>query len=224
MGISAALEYHEFRLLAREINFRARIYVALFGVAVNTSILFYIVRVGYALARSREADIRRIGRRILSKSPWAPKAKLVIVDGLETAAPGECVICLDGLASFSAEDAANQGLLRFPCQHIFHESCAVRWVYRDITCPMCRQPIGNLSKCERICCRPTIVGPIRCKTVTIDRSLKADACVAEECVIGDLTLEDNAHAGNSSLSDTCATAPQSAAVTRVDHGRCIVEV
>merc|ERR1711920_814643 len=45
------------------------------------------------------------------------------------------------------------GLLRLPCKHTFHASCANRWMARELSCPMCREPIGRLAKCTRICPR-----------------------------------------------------------------------
>ncbi|KAK8804389.1 hypothetical protein WA588_004603 [Blastocystis sp. NMH] len=47
----------------------------------------------------------------------------------------ECPICLK---SYAASDA----LLDLPCSHSFHQSCVLKWMEIDRTCPLCRQSVN----------------------------------------------------------------------------------
>jgi hypothetical protein len=93
-----------------------------------------------------------------------PQPQLVLCCKLETAAPGNCAICLERLAALSCEHALmpdpnktfyGRGLLRLPCKHTFHASCAEAWLHSKSTCPMCRQRCdsSDLGRCTRICLR-----------------------------------------------------------------------
>ncbi|KAL9243250.1 hypothetical protein vseg_017160 [Gypsophila vaccaria] len=58
------------------------------------------------------------------------------VDGLErvddVAGDGDCVVCLEELVSRKV------GLVKMPCQHVFHEDCIVEWLRNSHVCPLCR--------------------------------------------------------------------------------------
>lgn len=45
----------------------------------------------------------------------------------------ECCVCL------AAVPAARRKLL--PCGHTLHRGCAVRWLARSRSCPLCRRPV-----------------------------------------------------------------------------------
>lgn len=143
-----------------------RTLIAVCGISMATSLIFFLVH--YTVVQEAP-DIRRLARRIRRLSWWAPKAKIVLCDELLSVVSGECAICLDDLASLPASAAhapvargsrsiAAIGLLRLPCQHTFHGSCADRWMAREVSCPMCRKPIGNLGRCQRICLPPLASG------------------------------------------------------------------
>jgi E3 ubiquitin-protein ligase RNF115/126 len=52
---------------------------------------------------------------------------------------GECTICID-------EMHMGDEVLVLPCNHWFHEECAVLWLREHNTCPICRAPIeGSLA-------------------------------------------------------------------------------
>merc|ERR1711971_170945 len=99
----------------------------------------------------RHAAFRRLGRR-MKWFVFNPQPKVTLCDDLGAAAPGECVICLEELAGLPAEAAympargikvpccTGIGLLRLPCKHTFHASCAHKWMLREVNCPMCRKP------------------------------------------------------------------------------------
>jgi hypothetical protein len=110
---------------------------------------------------------RRSIRRLVHILKWCiqrpVQAKLVLCDDLAEEAPGECVICLEELASMpedmaratrATKDHSGLGLLRLPCGHTFHSSCADRWLARELGCPLCRRHVESPKKCSRICLTP----------------------------------------------------------------------
>jgi len=139
-----------------------RTLIAVCGISMATSLIFFLVH--YTMVQEA-ADVKRLARRVRRLSWWAPKAKVVLCDDFVSVVSGECAICLDELScipevaapelaargSRSSKSAPSAGLLRLPCKHTFHGSCADRWMAREISCPMCRKPIGNLGRCERFC-------------------------------------------------------------------------
>lgn len=50
-----------------------------------------------------------------------------------TDSTAECPVCLEALAS--------QRVLTLPCAHALHESCALAWLVRRHTCPVCRHAL-----------------------------------------------------------------------------------
>lgn len=136
------------------------IFLGVGGVALTMGSLSYLIFCYYL---QEMATTRRLFRRIRRLSWWAPEAKLQICEDLTVVAPGECAICLDTLANLPSTSACvpssgskalkNIGLLRLPCEHTFHGYCAERWIAREFNCPLCRQPIGNLGRCVRLCLR-----------------------------------------------------------------------
>eukprot|EP00927_Polykrikos_kofoidii_P019195 TRINITY_DN18947_c0_g1_i1.p1 TRINITY_DN18947_c0_g1~~TRINITY_DN18947_c0_g1_i1.p1 ORF type:complete len:245 (-),score=39.71 TRINITY_DN18947_c0_g1_i1:111-845(-) len=88
-----------------------------------------------------------------------------------------CSVCL---GNFAAEVGAGQlegesaePLLRFPCEHLFHESCIMGWLERQDTCPVCRTEIDGLQECVLLMDR-------RCHVLTEQRSLIQVAVVVDE--------------------------------------------
>ncbi|CAL1406530.1 unnamed protein product [Linum trigynum] len=64
------------------------------------------------------------------------------IEGLERveagAATGDCRICLEEMVGGSGDGGGTQELIRMPCAHLFHESCAVSWLKTSNFCPLCR--------------------------------------------------------------------------------------
>jgi hypothetical protein len=55
--------------------------------------------------------------------------------GGSSSADRGCVVCAD-------EFAVGDTVVRLPvCSHVFHERCALRWLERHNTCPMCRREL-----------------------------------------------------------------------------------
>lgn len=137
-----------------------RTLIAVAGIAMATSLVVFLVH--YSMVQEA-ADIRRMARKVKRFMWWEPTPKVLLCEDLEVVAPGECAICLEDLASLPASMAHeppsgskapnSYGVLRLPCQHAFHSSCAGRWLIREVNCPMCRKPVGSMSKCVRICLR-----------------------------------------------------------------------
>jgi len=49
----------------------------------------------------------------------------------------ECPIC------FESFGASEQVVLKAPCEHLFHEECLASWCKNHVTCPLCRQQVGD---------------------------------------------------------------------------------
>jgi len=136
-----------------------RTMIAISGISMAFSLVCFLLH--YVLLQEI-TELRRKARRLLKWSRWAAKAKVLVCDDLEEAAPGECAVCLDALATLpawaahmpppgaKAASVNRVGLLRLPCGHTFHGDCADRWMAREVNCPMCRGPIGSLSRCTRL--------------------------------------------------------------------------
>lgn len=45
-----------------------------------------------------------------------------------------CAVCLESLEN-------GQRARRLPCQHVYHDSCAVVWLVKADRCPICAQPV-----------------------------------------------------------------------------------
>jgi hypothetical protein len=54
----------------------------------------------------------------------------------------DCPICIESFYSSSSER-----LIYLPCnrKHIFHQSCIIEWLRRELECPLCRAPINNAA-------------------------------------------------------------------------------
>ncbi|KAG5177881.1 hypothetical protein JKP88DRAFT_331013 [Tribonema minus] len=52
-----------------------------------------------------------------------------------------CAVCLEDMAA-----AGGGMLMALPCDHVFHERCAVPWLLRHDTCPICK---ANVFETER---------------------------------------------------------------------------
>lgn len=147
-------------LMTHQVDHLVRTLIAVVGVATAISLLIFLV---HFTAVQEAAHIFRFCRKLQRWSRWAPKARLQVCDDLEKLAPGDCAICLDKLTGLpecfarappdeaKAIDVCARGLLRMPCGHIFHGSCADRWIVREVTCPMCRRSISGLGDCVRLC-------------------------------------------------------------------------
>lgn len=138
-----------------------RTVIAIAGIAMAFSLVFFLVHYMYM---QEGAAFRRLSNKVRMATWWAPKAPIVFCDDLAQMCPGECAICLEELAtleddaplaaSSSDKNESHVGLLKLPCEHVFHGYCAASWMAREVSCPLCRKSIGNLSKCQRICLRP----------------------------------------------------------------------
>lgn len=56
--------------------------------------------------------------------------ELIAEDGEVTG----CPICMETLS---------KGAVRTPCEHYFHEDCLATWCKNHLTCPMCREQVGD---------------------------------------------------------------------------------
>jgi len=136
-----------------------RTMIAISGISMAFSLVCFLL---HYVVLQEITELRRKARRLLKWSRWAAKAKVLVCDDLEEAAPGECAVCLDALATLpawaahmpppgaKAASVNRVGLLRLPCGHTFHGDCADRWMAREVICPMCRRPIVSLSRCTRL--------------------------------------------------------------------------
>ena len=57
--------------------------------------------------------------------------KIVPLDSLET-----CAICREPMY---------KNLYTFECEHVFHSHCALRWLDKSQTCPLCRRDESRQS-------------------------------------------------------------------------------
>jgi len=152
--------------------------VAVFGLSAAGAGWCFLFRQLALEVSSRRRDVQRVQRKIQAKTWWAPRATDVVLSRSDARlAPclgGDCAICLGSLvnshhtSSLSANAAAaadaggsapsskepapvdDEALLRLPCEHIFHDTCAAEWVLREDACPLCRRVVGNLGQCERL--------------------------------------------------------------------------
>lgn len=149
------------------------VWSTLFSLVVNGSIIAvdYSFEEGFSMQIflvhymyvQEGAAVRRFRRWLWIKMVGTPAAQLIECEDLAAACPGECAICLEPLVCLPEHLALSPargskvsrevGLLRLPCEHTFHGSCADGWMIREVTCPLCRAPIGSLKRCQRICLR-----------------------------------------------------------------------
>lgn len=154
-----------------------RLAVALAGLGMGFSMQIFLVHYMYV---QEGAAVRRFRRWLWIKMVGTPAAQLIECEDLAAACPGECAIydlenfhqgytpplgvsrleplvCLPEHLALSpargSKVSREVGLLRLPCEHTFHGSCADGWMIREVTCPLCRAPIGSLKRCQRICLR-----------------------------------------------------------------------
>jgi len=171
-----------------------RLTVALAGLAMGFSMQIFLAHYLYV---QEGATFRRLRRMVWIKVVGTPAAQLVECEDLAAACPGECAICLEPLMSLpehlalsparGSKASRQVGLLKLPCEHTFHASCADGWMVREVTCPLCRAPIGSLKRCHRICLsrgarRPSAEGGETPSTPSIhgDSSDFEDASVMDE--------------------------------------------
>lgn len=119
------------------------------------------VSICFAVSLLLRTDVPEMLWRLL-KGLRRSEPRCFVCDDLEAAAPGTCAICLDKLCELDPEIAKKPskgapmfgaGLLRLPCGHTFHGTCAENWFLRNETCPMCRDKRCELKLCTRICLR-----------------------------------------------------------------------
>lgn len=134
-----------------------RILLAVAGISMTSSLVYFLM---YNFYMQESDNFRRLARRSRKLFYFDPHAKLVIVDDFGNATSGSCAICLEDLAILPADvahappgckDLSGRGLLRLPCDHMFHGSCADRWLSQEFGCPICRLPCLNMRKCRRYC-------------------------------------------------------------------------
>jgi len=68
-----------------------------------------------------------------------------------------CPICMDNLLTTKSDDEAktaasvellgseSEGIMKTPCQHIYHENCLKEWMKKKLECPNCRKPLPELD-------------------------------------------------------------------------------
>lgn len=174
-----------------------RTLIAVAGMGMAFSLVSFLLH--YTVLQLSQ-DGRRMVRRVRKMSRWAPKAKLVYcadMDDLATRGPGECAICLDTLAEMEDDAACTHGLLKLPCGHLFHGSCADRWMTREVSCPMCRKPVGSLAHCERFVLRGA-GDDVADRSNELDKSSLQKIAIGEpaegapDCIITVGVVEDDA--------------------------------
>lgn len=172
----------------------------LFGVATDSSLLLLLLRWVVLLLGERRAELQRLGRRLWAAC-WAPRARALLFQDLEAAAPDLCAICLEALAlpgpageqapppaagrscgagvgpAAVAASAPAGLLLRLPCGHTFHAHCGEQWLEREATCPLCRRPAGGLGGGARPRPGPTAAagGALRNAAAGADREASGTA-------------------------------------------------
>eukprot|EP00913_Durusdinium_trenchii_P021643 g20337.t1 len=156
MAIEYALDQAVYTLIGAVDHF-VRLAVAMTGLAMGFSMQIFLVHYIHA---QEGASLRRWRRVVWTKMAGVPNAQLVECNDLAAACPGDCAICLEPLVALpelqlSVEVGVPRevGLLKLPCEHTYHASCADGWMMREVTCPLCRAPIGSLKRCQRICLR-----------------------------------------------------------------------
>ena len=61
--------------------------------------------------------------------------------------PKQCAVCLEELDAKQPsllETGLKPRIVVLPCCHVFHHGCAIRWNARNMNCPTCRTPLGQL--------------------------------------------------------------------------------
>jgi hypothetical protein len=127
------------------------------GISMTSSLVYFLLCNFYL---QESGNVFRLVRRMQKMSALEPHAKLVTVHDFGMAPTGDCAICLEDLALLPADrayappgckDLSGRGLLRLPCDHMFHGSCADRWLNREFGCPVCRVACLKMHKCTRYC-------------------------------------------------------------------------
>lgn len=63
------------------------------------------------------------------------------VDGYEEEElEGDCCICWEELNEEPNEKGKKE-VCRVKCGHVYHKSCILAWVRRNLSCPLCRRKI-----------------------------------------------------------------------------------
>ncbi|PRQ36204.1 putative transcription factor C2H2 family [Rosa chinensis] len=106
--------------------------------------LFRIRRVGIDRPITDEIDARvarELAEEALLGKPSTKPATKSAIEGLERVRVDKlCGICMDDFEDGLIATIAT----RFPCLHIFHGHCILRWLETDHKCPLCRYPLLNL--------------------------------------------------------------------------------
>jgi len=149
-GISAT-----FLFTGHHSNKQASLVLPLWTYCEQVMLVAVFLSIFVGLLASRRTPLEAAGASVVSiavvthASEPMPSLKKVEVkeraEGLVFCAKGDCAICLQALANLSVEEAATTGLLRLPCGHTFHGTCADHWLAARSTCPMCRQPMPGLG-------------------------------------------------------------------------------
>lgn len=101
-----------------------------------------------------EVERRKLAalRKVLIPYNWPPKGVEANRDGavhndvsVHTGGESECCLCLDAYH-------AGVGVVQLQCGHVFHHSCAFRWLveaqaFKARTCPLCKaNPLATQSR------------------------------------------------------------------------------
>jgi len=146
---------------------------AVLGLSTATGLFCALLHLAFADCLGAFKDAAHLHRRLWRRSPWGPRPKEVVVRAdVELSSAGECAICLGALGAAPATDPEPCGssticagtnsrwLLELPCKHSFHEACVLRWIDRELSCPLCRFPVRDISKCTRLCFGEVVLAPV----------------------------------------------------------------
>mmetsp|Transcript_72454 Transcript_72454/g.119927 ORF Transcript_72454/g.119927 Transcript_72454/m.119927 type:complete len:633 (+) Transcript_72454:100-1998(+) len=121
-----------------------------FAGATPTCLCFGLMATKAFFRLGRCVQRRRLLREVRADACALPRIE-VRVEDLHVGEDWVCSICLGELPL--------QGdLLLLPCKHTLHHDCALEWLERRLTCPMCRSPF-RLRDCA-IYTTPSLVTPL----------------------------------------------------------------
>jgi hypothetical protein len=115
-----------------EIYYPMRRYI--YGQACFFALLSIYATVGLSMlllyASSLGDDLMPGCEETVRKFPKVPSGDASLLD-TQTWEPLECPICADSYDG-------GKGVVRTPCEHLFHEDCLARWCKNHVDCPICR--------------------------------------------------------------------------------------